>query len=262
MHNRMPGKSFRRVDNRMDRTPSGITNLDKLIEGGFPKGRTMLVAGGAGSGKTIFSLQFLSSGAILYDEPGVYISFEQPVDEVISDAQRFGWEISEMKSSKKLAFIDFSAAKTRTSDVIIESAEFNLNPLIKAIEYTVNEIGAKRIVLDSVTALLLQFRNTDIVRRELQRVSAALKKLRCTTVLTSEVPRGAIGFGRFGVEEFVVDGVIVLQVIQKGLLRFRCIEITKMRGTKSELGLRAMAINESGIVVYPEKVYTLEQLSV
>ncbi|WXG44591.1 MAG: ATPase domain-containing protein [Promethearchaeati archaeon SRVP18_Atabeyarchaeia-1] len=246
----------------MDRTPSGITNLDKLIEGGFPKGRTMLVAGGAGCGKTIFSLQFVYSGAVLYDEPGVYVSFEQPVDEVVRDAQRFGWDFEEIQRNKKLALLDYSAAKTRTTEVVVESPEFNLNPLIKAIEFTAKEVGAKRVVLDSITALLLQFRHTDIVRRELQRVSSALKRIGCTTVLTSEVPRGQVGFGRFGVEEFVVDGVIVLQVIQKGLLRFRCIEITKMRGTKAELGLRALGITESGMIVYPEKVYTIEQLVV
>jgi circadian clock protein KaiC len=246
----------------MDRTPSGITNLDKLIEGGFPKGRSILVAGGAGSGKTIFSLQFLYSGAVLYDEPGIYVSFEQAVDEVVRDAQRFGWDIPDMNASKKLALLDYSQARTRTADVVIETPDFNLDPLIKAIEFTAKEIGAKRVVLDSITALLLQFRNTDTVRRELQRVSSAIKKLGCTTLLTSEMPRGSVGFGRFGVEEFVVDGVIVLQVIQKGLLRFRCIEITKMRGTKAELGLRAIGITESGIMVYPEKVYTIEQLAI
>jgi circadian clock protein KaiC len=245
----------------MDRTPSGITNLDKLVEGGFPRGRTILVAGGAGSGKTIFSLQFLYSGAVLYDEPGLYVSFEQPVDEVVKDAQRFAWDFEEIQRNKKLALLDFSASKTRSSEVVVESPDFNLTPLIKAIEYTANRIGVKRVVLDSITALLLQFRHTDVVRREMQRVSSALKKLGCTTVLTSEVPRGSVGFGRFGVEEFVVDGVIVLQVIQKGLLRFRCIEITKMRGTKTELGLRALGITESGMIVYPEKVYTIEQLT-
>jgi circadian clock protein KaiC len=246
----------------MDRTPSGITNLDKLIEGGFPKGRSILIAGGAGSGKTIFSLQFLYSGAVLYDEPGIYVSFEQPVDEVARDAQRFGWDIPDMTASKKLAFLDYSQARAKTSDVVIETPNFNLDPLIKAIEFTAKEVGAKRIVLDSITALLLQFKSTDTVRRELQRVSSSLKKLGCTTLLTSEVPRGSVGFGRFGVEEFVVDGVIILQVIQKGLLRFRCIEITKMRGTKAELGLRAIGITESGITVYPEKVYTIEQLGI
>jgi circadian clock protein KaiC len=245
----------------MERTPSGITNLDKLVEGGFPKGRTILVAGGAGSGKTIFSLQFLYSGAVLYDEPGVYVSFEQPVDEVVKDAQRFAWDFEEIQRTKKLALLDFSASKTKSTEVVVETPEFNLTPLVKAIEYTANQIGAKRVVLDSITALLLQFRHTDVVRREMQRVSSALKKLGCTTILTSEVPRGSVGFGRFGVEEFVVDGVIVLQVIQKGLLRFRCIEITKMRGTKTELGLRALGITESGMIVYPEKVYTIEQLS-
>jgi circadian clock protein KaiC len=245
----------------MDRTPSGITNLDKLVEGGFPKGRTILVAGGAGSGKTIFSLQFLYSGAVLYDEPGLYVSFEQPVDEIVKDAQRFTWDFEEIQRNKKLALLDFSASKTRASEVVVESPDFNLTPLVKAIEYTVNNIGAKRVVLDSVTALLLQFRHTDVVRREMQRVSSALKKLGCTTILTSEVPRGSVGFGRFGVEEFVVDGVILLQVIQKGLLRFRCIEITKMRGTRTELGLRALGITESGMIVYPEKVYTIEQLT-
>jgi circadian clock protein KaiC len=245
----------------MDRTPSGITNLDKLVEGGFPKGRTILVAGGAGSGKTIFSLQFLYSGAVLYDEPGLYVSFEQPVDEVVKDAQRFAWDFEEIQRNKKLALLDFSASKTRSSEVVVESPDFNLTPLVKAIEYMANDIGAKRVVLDSITALLLQFRHTDVVRREMQRVSSALKKLGCTTILTSEVPRGSVGFGRFGVEEFVVDGVIVLQVIQKGLLRFRCIEITKMRGTKTELGLRALGITESGMIVYPEKVYTIEQLT-
>jgi circadian clock protein KaiC len=245
----------------MDRTPSGITNLDKLIEGGFPKGRTVLVAGGAGSGKTIFSVQFLYSGAVLYDEPGVYVSFEQPVEDVVKDAQRFGWDLQEMQTNKKLALLDFSPSRTKTTEVVVEKPQFNLGSLIKAIEFTVNDIGAKRVVLDSVTALLLQFRYIDVVRRELQRIGSSLRTLGCTNVFTSEMSRGSVGFGRFGVEEFVVDGVIVLHVIEKGLLRFRCVEITKMRGTKAELGLRAMGITESGIIVYPEKIYTYDQLT-
>lgn len=215
------------------RISTGIKGLDPLIEGGFIKGSSVLVTGGAGNGKTIFGLQFLWEG-LQKGEPGVYITLEEDAEDIKEDARRFGWEFEEFekKGIFKLTYFD-----------PIQVNEVGINLL-----EDINKINAQRVVVDSISILGMMLPNQIQVRKKLVGLINSIKNTGATAVLISEIVDGDDKkLSRFGVEEFVVDGVIVLYYL--GLSSTRSLLIRKMRRTKHGQDSYQMEITENGIMV-------------
>jgi KaiC/GvpD/RAD55 family RecA-like ATPase len=237
----------------MKRVPTGIPGLDQLIQGGFPQGSTILVSGGAGTGKTIFALQYIYAGAALYNEPGVFITFEEPPKNLIWNLQNFGWDYVSLNKQGLMKIFKVSVDP-------VEQFAANWRSHLNEIINTVKEMGAQRVALDSISAIgaLLAERvtatpgselwvgNALAVRAMVKELSDRLKELDVTSVFTSGTSEDSkTSFSSFGVEEFIVDGVIRLYFIPPR----RALFIRKMRGTAHSSRVHPMSITDKGIVV-------------
>lgn len=237
----------------MRRVPTGIPGLDNLIQGGFPTGSTVLVSGGAGTGKTIFALQYVYSGAALYNEPGVFITFEESPKNILWNLQNFGWDYAHLNKERLMKIYRVSVESP-------EKFADNWEEQVENIITIVKEMGAQRAVLDSVTALgtLLAERVTDkkgtelwvgnavAVRTMIKELSDRLKELDVTSVFTSGTKESSkTEFSTFGVEEFLVDGVLRLYFIPPR----RAVFVRKMRGTHHSHRIHPMTITEKGLEI-------------
>lgn len=222
------------------RISTGIKGLDKLIEGGFNVGDIILVSGGTGTGKTIFGLQFLYKNK---DNNGLYISFEEPREDLIRDAKGFGWDLEAMEKDDKLKIVYFPP--------------FEFDKLLDQLEDIIAKTNAKRIVIDSASIFGLYVKDVYELRRKIYKLSKVIKKTGSTCVIISEIvgeaPTESTGgkYSRFGVEEFVADGVIVMHYTGLGGEYDRTIQVLKMRRTDHKRGLFPMKISDKGIVVKP-----------
>lgn len=228
---------------KVERTKTGIDGLDEILKGGFPRNRTILVTGGPGSAKTTFAMQFLCSGAREFNEPGIYVTLGEQPKNVIENLAWFDLGIDDLVNQKKMAFLDLSiAAGGKKIDVEI---------LSNTLATTVRDMGAKRIVIDSVTQMIMSL-SIDEIREKLALFSNFSGDLNCTTILISEMPVGKQTISVFGVEEFVVDGVIILHHMQRGDVRIRGIEVLKMRGTDHGNRIYPLTFSKSGLEAQPE----------
>jgi KaiC/GvpD/RAD55 family RecA-like ATPase len=240
------------------RVPTGISGLDELIGGGLLKGSAYLVAGEPGAGKTIFGCQFLVKGIEVYGENGVYVTLEEPPDRIARNVKLgFGWDMEKLVAQDRLRMVDASIARPYEGSNSLPTkvkpftlSEFLAENFYEEIQNAVREINASRVVIDRITILGSHFKEPFDVRKEIFGLSRVLDKLDCTTLLTSEIVRGSQSFGRYGVEEFTTDGVIILYMLEQSTERIRAIEIRKMRGVSHTLGLRPFEINEEGITVH------------
>ena len=222
----------------MERVSSGIPGLDELIEGGFPKGSVILLSGTCGTGKTLSSLQFLWYG-VQHGENGVYITFEEPVEQVKSNAKQFGW--------------DFETAEKQGKIIMLRYDPFHVEEVIDIIVSSVRKINAKRLVIDSISALGMYIRDPTEVRRSIYLLVSNIYKLGCTTILTSEILPNQSELSRFGVEEFLADGVIVYYYTRISTYFARALTIWKMRYTNHSQRIHPYKITEKGIVVFPHE---------
>lgn len=204
-------------------TPTGIAGLDNLIGGGFQKGSMIMLAGNPGTGKTVFATKFLSTGITDFDEPGIYVSFGENRETLVSNmVKQFGPEIAKSLKSEKLKFLEY----TVMTDVGLEA-------VLKSILDEIRRTGAKRLVIDSYSAMSPLFEKGS-VRTVLHAVlGEVIREAECTTIVICEVPRGQANLGT-GVEEFVADGIILLGVQEIDGRPIREVEILKMRGSKLE----------------------------
>jgi circadian clock protein KaiC len=234
----------------MSRVETGHPGLDELIEGGFPSRCTFLICGAAGAGKTIFALQYLLHGA-KKGEPGLYVSFEEPIEKTREFMKRFGWDLESFENERKLLLIDASISKMLRGKTTTLKEAFDLSGLYRIIQEGVRRIGVRRVVIDSISALLIHFREMPVVRTELVAIKTMLEEMGCTSLFLSEIPQGTVNFSRFGVEEFVADGVILLKYASDQGRRRRFIEIYKMRGVAHVSGDHPFEISKEGIKVFP-----------
>ncbi len=225
----------------MKRIPTGIKGLDDLIEGGFIEGDAILVVGGPGTGKTTFVSQFLYMGAKQYNEPGIYISLEEPPEKIRRNMLRYGWDFESLEKENKIRMI-WSDPTTIKSFV---------ETLSTSIRDKIEEIDAKRLVIDSITVFLMFLGATYKARKELFELITHLSKLGCTTLLTAEMPHGENKLTLLGIEEFVADGIIKLDLVQVGVSFRRSLTVLKMRGTRHDMKVHPFDITEKGIVIYP-----------
>ena len=240
---------------KIERVRTGIPGLDDLIEGGFPKGDTILVAGKAGTGKSILATQFVYNGAVQYNEPGVLVTLEEPPRLIKRNMLRFNMDLEALEKKNLLALVDLSPSKGSSPVTIGEYPSFDLSGLEAIILNHVKRLGATRVVLDTLSIMAYKFRSRDILREEFFKLCANITKTGCTLLLTSEIPEQDSGLGVFDIEAFLASGVIVLynEKISE-TSRSRSIEVLKPRGSKHSSRIHSMRITEDGIRVWPGEI--------
>ncbi len=239
--------------------PTGIEGLDLVGYGGLPQGRVTLVSGTPGSGKTVLCAQFLVEGIGKFQQPGVFVTFEESVDDIRTNMLNFGWDILEWEEKGLWTFVDASPI---TDTETIFSGDYDLGGLLSRLESAVRELGAVRVSIDTITSLFTRFPDEATIRRELHRLNATLKKLGTTAIVTGERNGEYDDISRHGVEEFVADNVIVLRNILEQEKRRRTLEILKFRGTSHQKGEYAFTVNpDQGIIVIPLSGIELRQSS-
>jgi circadian clock protein KaiC len=225
--------------------PTGIQGLDEVTFGGLPRGRSTLVCGGAGCGKTLLALEFLVRGATQYDEPGVCISFEETAEELAYNVKSLGFGVNALIAQKKLA-IDYVLIER---NMVEETGEYDLEALFVRLAQAVKSVGAKRIVLDSIESLFASLDNEAILRSELRRLFRWLKDRKLTAVVTGE--RGEGTLTRHGLEEYISDCVILLDHRVTETVFTRRLRVVKYRGSTHGTNEYPFLIDRDGISVLP-----------
>jgi len=225
---------------------TGILGLDEVTGGGLPAGRPTLISGGAGSGKTMFGLEFLVRGATQFGEPGVFISFEETIPDLTRNAASLGFDLTRLVAQKKL-FLDHVHI---TRSDIGETGDYDLDGLFIRIADAVKRVGAKRVVLDTIEALFGELPNPSILRAEIRRLFLWLKERGLTTVITAERDKPE-RLTRHGIEEFVSDCVIVLDHRIRDEISTRRMRIVKYRGSTHGTNEYPFLIDANGISVLP-----------
>jgi circadian clock protein KaiC len=224
---------------------TGISGFDEITGGGLPAGRPTLICGSAGAGKTLFAMEFLVCGAVLFNEPGVFISFEETDDELATNVSSLGFDLKQLSADKKL-ILDYVFIERSE---IEETGEYDLEGLFLRLGHAIDQIGAKRIVLDTLEALFSALPNEAIIRAELRRLFRWLKEKGVTAVITCE--RGEGTLTRYGLEEYVADCVILLDHRVHNQISTRRMRIVKYRGTSHGTNEYQFIIDEKGFSVLP-----------
>jgi len=233
------------VNRTLPKSPTGIEGLDEITGGGLPTGRPTLLCGSAGCGKTLMAMEFLVRGATQFKEPGVFMAFEENVDDLTKNVRSLGFDLDELIRRKKIS-IDFVRLERNE---IAESGEYDLEGLFVRLGYAIDTIGAKRVVLDTIETLFGGLSNTGILRAELRRLFRWLKDKGVTAVITGE--RGESSLTRQGLEEYVSDCVILLDHRVNDQISTRRLRIVKYRGTTHGTNEYPFLIDERGIDVLP-----------
>jgi len=234
---------FRR--NALPKTPTSIQGLDEITGGGLPKGRPTLICGGAGCGKTLFAMEFLVRGATQYNEPGVFISFEETEKELATNVASLGFDLENLIVRKKI-WVEHVQIERGESEL---SGEYDLEGLFIRIHHAIESIGAKRVVLDTLESLFSELPNALILRAELRRLFHWLKKKGVTTIITAE--RGEGSLTRQGMEEYISDCVILLDHRVNDQSSIRRLRIVKYRGSTHGTNEYPFLIDEDGFSVLP-----------
>lgn len=237
------------------KAPTSIKGLDEITGGGLPKGRPTLICGDAGCGKTLFAMEFLVRGATVYNEPGVFISFEETEKELTANVASLGFDLDDLVSKKKIwlehIFVDRGE--------IEQSGEFDLKGLFVRIHHAIESTKAKRVVLDTIESLFSALPNPTIIRTELRRLFGWLKKKGVTAVITGE--RGDGSLTRQGLEEYVSDCVILLDHRVSDQSSIRRLRIVKYRGSTHGTNEYPFLIDEEGFSILPVTSLGLNHIS-
>jgi circadian clock protein KaiC len=229
----------------LPKSRTGIPGMDEITGGGLPKGRPTLVAGGAGCGKTLFAMEFLVNGAVQYDEPGVFMAFEENAEELAQNVASLGFDLKKLARQKKLIIDHVRVERSE----IEETGDYDLEGLFIRLGHAIDSIGAKRVVLDTIEVLFSALSNQGILRAELLRLFRWLKDKGVSAVITAE--RGEGTMTRFGLEEYVADCVILLDHRVTEQMSTRRLRIVKYRGTLHGTNEYPFLISKDGISVLP-----------
>lgn len=229
------------------RIKTGIPGFDKMVNGGLPKGRTILLSGPAGAGKTTFATQFIYRGVLDYGDPGIYVTFDESPKTVRENFASYNWRLESLEKENLLAIVDGFSMRAGVASKERYSIRLEIDDLLSTLIALIDELGAERVVIDSLTALALSLESELRIRREILKLSAVMSSLKCTTIVTSEMTQqGEIS--RFGVEEFMASGVIVLDLQEVSQRLVRSIYIRKMRGVDHELIRRPFELTDNGCI--------------
>lgn len=241
----MAKNNTHRTTNDFPKAPTGIAGLDDITFGGLPAGRPTLVAGGPGSGKTLLGISFLVEGAMRFHEPGVLLTFEENAAELAADVRSLGYDLNKLCNEKKL-LVDYVHVDRSE---IEETGEYDLEGLFVRLDHAVREIGARRVVLDTIETLFGGLKDTGILRAELRRLFRWLRERKLTAVITAE--RGERQFTRQGLEEYITDAVISLDHRVHEQISTRRIRVVKYRGSHHGTNEYPFLIDRDGITVLP-----------
>ena len=230
--------------NQLRKCPTGIKGFDEITKGGLPKNRTTLVSGGAGAGKTLLGLDFLIKGAADFNEPGVFMSFEETGEELYNDVAALNLDLAGLVSQNKI----------RIEHVVLErkdvgEKDFNLEGLLVRLEHAIDSIGAKRVVLDSVESPFSGITDVGVLRLEIKRLFRWLKTKQVTAIVTGEPREGA--YTRHGLEEFISDCIILLDNRVSQQIAIRRIRVIKYRGSSHGTNEYPFVIDDEGLSVIP-----------
>jgi circadian clock protein KaiC len=230
---------------QLPKAPTGISGLDEIMFGGLPKGRPTLVCGGPGCGKTLLGIEFLVRGALQFGEPGVCITFEESAHDLAQDVSSLGFNLERLQRTRKLVVDYIHVDKNE----IAETGEYDLEGLFIRLNVAIDSIGAKRVLLDTPEVLFGGLSDTGIIRSELRRLFAWLKKKGVTAMITGE--RGENTLTRYGLEEYVSDCVILLDHRVQNDAVTRRLRVLKYRGSTHGTNEYPFLIDASGISVLP-----------
>jgi KaiC/GvpD/RAD55 family RecA-like ATPase len=223
------------------KVPTGIPGFDELVEGGFNANSVNLIAAGPGCGKTLFCLQYLWNGITKFNENGLFISFEENIEDLKKDAAALGWNFEEYEKQHKMRFVYFHPYEVRD--------------IHRELERQIEQVGAKRVVIDSTSVYGMTLETAFEVRKGLFDLTLILKRLGCVSLLTTEVSDGGgmSKLSRFGVEEFLADSIILISFESMGGEFSRSLIVRKMRRTKNNEDIHPLEISKEGL-----KVHTLK----
>src|SRR6266853_6259960 len=241
----MPHAKFKESRTPLAKAPTGIDGLDEVTGGGLPKGRTTLVCGSAGCGKTLLAMEFLAHGALQYGEPGVCMEFEEATQKLTANVRSLGLDLRELEKRKKLSVDHVRIERNE----IEETGEYNLEGLFIRLGHAVDAIKAKRVVLDSVESLFAGLSDVAVLRAELRRLFRWLDDRNLTAIVTGE--RGTGTLTRHGLEEYIADCVILLDHRVNEQISTRRLRIVKYRGTAHGTAEYPYMIDDDGISVLP-----------
>jgi circadian clock protein KaiC len=240
--------SLRKIEPRLPhlaKAATGIAGLDDILLGGLPAGRPTLICGSAGCGKTLFGMTFLVNGATKYGENGVFVSFEETGKDLAENVGSLGFDVPGLIADKKIAVDQIRIERSE----IEESGEYDLEGLFVRLGYAVDQVGAKRVVLDTIEALFSSLSNEGILRAELRRLFGWLKERGLTAIITGE--RGQGELTRHGLEEYVSDCVILLDHRVQEQVTTRRLRIVKYRGSAHGTNEYPFLLDAQGITVVP-----------
>ncbi|MFH1696749.1 MAG: ATPase domain-containing protein [Candidatus Diapherotrites archaeon] len=222
----------------MERIKTGVNGLDELVQGGIPQGSTVLVSGGAGTCKTILASSYIYHGAKDYNEPGLYVTLEENIKNISWNIENFGWDIKSLQDKNLMRMYRLHLDPE-------DDVKKQVDAELKTIASIVEEMGAKRLAVDSTTAFAVWMQQAGEIRSLLYRFTDALKNLNCTTMLISETKGRRTDFSAFGVEEFVADGVLALYFTPP----HRSVFVRKMRGTNHSKSPHPFEITTQGLII-------------
>src|SRR5262245_31728756 len=244
--------SSRTAEYEIDKAPTGIAGLDEITFGGLPAGRPTLVSGGPGSGKTLLGVSFLVNGAQQFDEPGVLLTFEENAAELAQDVRSLGYDLDKLVEQKKL-LVDYVHVDRAE---IEETGEYDLEGLFVRLDHAIRQVGAKRVMLDTIETLFGGLQDSGILRAELRRLFRWLRDRGITTIVTAE--RGEQMFTRQGLEEYITDAVISLDHRVHEQISTRRIRVVKYRGSVHGTNEYPFLIDREGLTVLPVTSLLLE----
>ncbi len=236
------------MDSTYSKIKTGIPGLDSVISGGFKTGRAVSVSGPPGSGKTTFGLQYLYSGAKDFDEPGVYVTLSQSIEEIKNDCKSYGWDFEDLISKDKILMIDARPFKIQDEligkdDSLYRGEQLPFEHLTKLLLSSIKRVEAKRVVIDSVTILAMQYSDKFYMRQGLQGMIQALENFGVTSLILSEYSES----DEIPVEWLVTSGIIQLRNTRKEDTMERTIQVTKMRGIKHSEQIHPITLDSDGI---------------
>ena len=246
------------VSPEMEYVPTGIKGVDELLEGkGLPQGSISFVLGSPGSGKTTFALQFLYQGIKLWDENAVYISLDEEIRRLKYNVKKIGLDFEPLEKERKIAFVDAAPIRSipgevKLGTIAIGKREFTLISLVDIIKRNIQQVNAKRLVIDPIVALTLQYPDESERRTSVLDLMQAVLETGVTAIITSELAQSSIDRG-YQFEEFLAQGVVIMRKIIRSGGAVRVFTIEKMRGVEHDTQPHPYNIGKGGIEVYPNE---------